>query len=218
MKTYKELLKDGRWQIKKSSIMERDHYECRICGRKASDGVTLNVHHLQYRKGANPWEYDDNELVTLCEDCHRKEHGRIKMELLGISVGDFVYYHHSDYTNSGLIYDINSDNMTAKIATVDDGAANDLLWLESVKINEDGTLERCRGKVTKDGKESINWDFCLECTADCLMRIMSGHRAYMNVEVEMDEKVELITIRKNIKTMLENNSRLKEYFNKNGCE
>lgn len=34
----------------------------------------LEVHHKVYRKGKNPWESPDEELITLCHKCHIKEH------------------------------------------------------------------------------------------------------------------------------------------------
>ncbi len=34
----------------------------------------LNVHHKYYVKGKAPWEYEDDALVTLCEECHRETH------------------------------------------------------------------------------------------------------------------------------------------------
>ena len=34
----------------------------------------LNVHHRYYVDGKNPWEYDDDVLITLCQDCHCLEH------------------------------------------------------------------------------------------------------------------------------------------------
>ena len=34
----------------------------------------LNIHHTYYIKGYKPWDYDNDALVTLCEDCHRKRH------------------------------------------------------------------------------------------------------------------------------------------------
>lgn len=34
----------------------------------------LNIHHLYYVKNYKPWEYDDNALITLCADCHKKRH------------------------------------------------------------------------------------------------------------------------------------------------
>lgn len=34
----------------------------------------LNIHHTYYIKGYKPWEYDNEALVTLCENCHKKRH------------------------------------------------------------------------------------------------------------------------------------------------
>ena len=36
----------------------------------------LNVHHNYYVSGKKPWEYDDDALLTLCADCHKKRHER----------------------------------------------------------------------------------------------------------------------------------------------
>lgn len=47
--------------------MERDEFSCANCG---DDKSTLNVHHHFYTKGANPWEYDNKDLSTLCQTCH----------------------------------------------------------------------------------------------------------------------------------------------------
>lgn len=65
--TYAEKLKDPRWQKRRLEIMQRDNFTCCDCGETAK---TLNVDHRVYRKGLEPWEYDDNDLWTLCEDCH----------------------------------------------------------------------------------------------------------------------------------------------------
>jgi hypothetical protein len=50
--------------------MERDNFSCQNC---LANDKTLNVHHKIYHKGRKPWEYEDRELVTLCEECHEKE-------------------------------------------------------------------------------------------------------------------------------------------------
>lgn len=71
---YKELLKDGRWQRKRLEIMQRDGFICRECGTTSD----LNVHHTRYIKGRKPWEYDDDDLVTLCGSCHKRTHDNIK--------------------------------------------------------------------------------------------------------------------------------------------
>lgn len=68
---YKEKLKDPRWIKRRREIMERDNHRCMICGEDMS---MLNVHHLHYRNDAEPWEYNDSELATLCEDCHKMVH------------------------------------------------------------------------------------------------------------------------------------------------
>lgn len=65
--TYKEKLKDPRWQKKRLEILERDNFTCCQCGDKEE---TLHVHHKGYIKGNEPWEYDNNYLETLCETCH----------------------------------------------------------------------------------------------------------------------------------------------------
>lgn len=66
---YAEKLKDPRWQKRRLEILQRDDFACRDC--EATD-KTLHVHHCLYRQNLNPWEYRDDELRTLCEDCHQK--------------------------------------------------------------------------------------------------------------------------------------------------
>lgn len=63
--SYSEKLKDPRWQKKRLLIFERDKWTCRCCG---DNKTTLNVHHLTY--AGEPWECPDENLTTLCEDCH----------------------------------------------------------------------------------------------------------------------------------------------------
>ena len=67
---YREKLKDPRWQKKRLEVFQRDDFTCQKCGDKTR---VLNVHHRHYKPQADPWEYFDFELVTLCEDCHKYE-------------------------------------------------------------------------------------------------------------------------------------------------
>ena len=69
-KTYSELLRSPLWQKKRLKILERDDYTCQHCGCKERE---LQVHHRVYHRGAKPWEYDDSELITLCNRCHEIE-------------------------------------------------------------------------------------------------------------------------------------------------
>ncbi len=69
-KDYSELLKDPRWQKKRLEIFERDNWTCQICqyGDK-----TLNVHHRVYIQDRDPWDYQSDQLITLCAECHQEE-------------------------------------------------------------------------------------------------------------------------------------------------
>ena len=65
MKTYSEKLKDPRWQGKRLEIIKRDGNKCVFCGETNK----LEVHHGYYETGLEPWEYDDETLHTLCNEC-----------------------------------------------------------------------------------------------------------------------------------------------------
>jgi hypothetical protein len=63
--TYADKLKDPRWQKKRLEIMSRDNFKCQMCG---DEKETLHVHHQKY--SGDPWEADDDHLITLCHHCH----------------------------------------------------------------------------------------------------------------------------------------------------
>jgi hypothetical protein len=75
-KTYYEKLKDPRWQKKRLEVMERNEFSCEIC---SDTETTLNVHHKEYFKGADPWDYEVEQLACICENCHEAEHGEIDL-------------------------------------------------------------------------------------------------------------------------------------------
>ena len=51
--------------------MQANDFCCEVCG----DGsTTLNVHHKEYFKGYEPWEYEIGQLSVLCELCHEATH------------------------------------------------------------------------------------------------------------------------------------------------
>lgn len=85
MPKYAEKLRDPRWQKKRLEIFERDRFTCRGC---AAEDKTLNVHHIKYIWGKDPWDYTNNHLVTLCDDCHRREK-EIYKEYMGCIVEMF---------------------------------------------------------------------------------------------------------------------------------
>jgi len=67
MTTYSEKLKHPKWQKKRLEIMERDKFKCKLCG---DEETMLQIHHKEYVNGNDPWDYEDRELITLCEHCH----------------------------------------------------------------------------------------------------------------------------------------------------
>lgn len=73
MKTYEEKLRDPRWQKKKSERLLFSDCKCDIC----TDGTeTLHIHHPFY-DGREPWDYAVEELMCVCESCHKLSHCNI---------------------------------------------------------------------------------------------------------------------------------------------
>jgi len=68
-KAYWEKLKDPRWLAKRIEILKRDDMTCQECNDKTKP---LHIHHRNYEKGHEPWDYPNEMLLTLCEDCHEE--------------------------------------------------------------------------------------------------------------------------------------------------
>lgn len=68
--TYYQKLKHPKWQKKRLEILTRDNFTCQECQDKDS---TLHVHHKTYVYGNDPWDYHDNNFISLCENCHKEE-------------------------------------------------------------------------------------------------------------------------------------------------
>lgn len=73
------------WQKKRLENLQLANYQCVNCGEKDSQ---LHVHHKQYFKGRNPWEYENNQLEVLCESCHKEAHKVIDAIKMMISYSD----------------------------------------------------------------------------------------------------------------------------------
>jgi hypothetical protein len=69
--TYYEKLKDPRWQKLRLEVFERENWTCQDCGAKDK---TLHAHHKFYKKGSDPWEYDNRHLMCVCDECHNMRH------------------------------------------------------------------------------------------------------------------------------------------------
>ncbi len=109
---YQEQIKDPRWQKRRLEILQLDNFTCQICG---SYNKTLHIHHTIYLPQNNIWEYEDCQLITLCEDCHKNEHENLS-ELVKNIINDIknqgltnleILFYLSKYTDP--IYPNNMD-------------------------------------------------------------------------------------------------------------
>jgi hypothetical protein len=67
---YADYLTSGRWLAVRRHMLRRSGGVCQRCHRH---GQLLDVHHRDYRHLGAERERD---LIVLCRDCHRAEHGR----------------------------------------------------------------------------------------------------------------------------------------------
>jgi 5-methylcytosine-specific restriction protein A len=70
---YKDQYLHPNWQKMRLYVLNRDRFCCQECGIKDQ---TLHVHHLKYLKNNYIWAVPTWYLITLCDACHSKEHGR----------------------------------------------------------------------------------------------------------------------------------------------
>ncbi len=69
--TYAAQLRHPNWQRRRLEMLSAANWQCQRC---RDDSTTLHVHHRRYVKGRMAWEYEDGELLVLCETCHEEEH------------------------------------------------------------------------------------------------------------------------------------------------
>lgn len=124
-KDYQSLLKDPRWQRKRLEIMQRDNFACQHCGNSKG---TLTVHHKFYKENYNPWDYEEDCYITLCERCHAIEH---KIPI----IGEVYSFSHSDYINYEICF--KADSNMVYLFGIDNGSYMcgylDVFSLESFK-------------------------------------------------------------------------------------
>jgi hypothetical protein len=65
-----KLSTNPRWQRRRLAIMKRDEFTCRYCGNETTE---LHIHHLIDLNGRNPWESEDDHLLTICATCQTDE-------------------------------------------------------------------------------------------------------------------------------------------------
>ena len=61
------------WNTIRERVLKRDNYTCQDCGLYDPDKYHLQVHHIVPIKDGGD-EFDENNCVTLCKECHLKRH------------------------------------------------------------------------------------------------------------------------------------------------
>lgn len=127
--TYSEKLKDPRWQKLRLQVFERDKWTCRDCG---ANDKPLHAHHTYYDKGADPWDYNENAIMCLCENCHQIRHmitdaisrftGLMPIEMLEIMLQvsrfSYIIYTSKNYDQANSELKNAKENLLCKIKEV----------------------------------------------------------------------------------------------------
>lgn len=94
---YFDLLNCDEWKAKRLTILKRDDFKCVKCQRSkttkllsgnkiiyfikngeelipTNEPISLQVHHKLYIYNRLPWDYDSEDLETLCNICHEELH------------------------------------------------------------------------------------------------------------------------------------------------
>ena len=89
-KTYDELLTRQEWYNFRNKIINDRGYVCEFCKKKHN----LQVHHKLYYKKPDkekiePWLYNMDEVLLLCDNCHKLAHKKNKIKVYYISYADY---------------------------------------------------------------------------------------------------------------------------------
>lgn len=91
MKNYKSQYLHPKWQKRRLEMLEYASFQCQEC---EDTETTLHVHHKCYVKGRDIWDYSDDELIVLCDECHKHEH--FKKDALAGLIGKLEPWQISD--------------------------------------------------------------------------------------------------------------------------
>lgn len=68
---------DIEYRLWRDAVLKRDNFACRKCG----SGQTLHTHHIKRYADFPGLRVAIDNGITLCRECHRKEHKSKKREL-----------------------------------------------------------------------------------------------------------------------------------------
>lgn len=64
------------WKEIAKSILARDDFKCRKCGIGHNSQSKLVVHHIKHWAKHPELRFDKENLITLCQNCHKEQHRR----------------------------------------------------------------------------------------------------------------------------------------------
>lgn len=90
-KEAKRFYNSRKWKKKRVDILKRDHHECQDCVKRLKEAAVngtklaaddrkirraVEVHHIKDLKEYPSLGLDDDNLISLCVECHNIRHGR----------------------------------------------------------------------------------------------------------------------------------------------
>ena len=70
----KAFYKTYTWQKMRAQILERDNWECQVCKDKGDYGKANTVHHVKHYDKFPELGLTDNNLISVCMNCHNDLH------------------------------------------------------------------------------------------------------------------------------------------------
>ena len=99
---------DYGFSSRKEAIRNRDNYTCQCCGKK---NIRLEVHHIIYR--SNGGNNDENNLITLCENCHNNVHdGKLIINNMNIIRSQLLKYYPEAIETFGFVTKENRNHLS----------------------------------------------------------------------------------------------------------
>lgn len=78
--------KSSKWARKRKKILKRDRYLCKNCKRYGKMSEASVVHHVFPCEHYPEYEWEDDNLISLCVKCHNAMHDRDSHELTQLGI------------------------------------------------------------------------------------------------------------------------------------
>lgn len=175
---YNEHLKNPRWQKKRLEILNRDKFSCVVCGKGIDTNTSLHVHHITYRKGCMPWEYDNSNFVTLCAHCHAEAHNRD----LNICLSFHKRHQHTNQTKIIFYKYLLGNSLYCDFTPTQQIVYS---FLVSKSITNDKELFDSDGKTINT--DNI-YDFYHHCDDECIIDLVEISSSYASKALDITPK------------------------------